>query len=36
MERMSIERYIPLIAAIIYLVTGDYLSLLHHIQNFVG
>jgi len=36
MERLSIERYVPLIAVIIYLFTGDYLSLLNHIQNVFG
>lgn len=36
MERLSIERYVPLIAVIICLITGDYLSLLNHIQNVFG
>jgi hypothetical protein len=36
MERLSVERYVPLIAVIIYLITGDYLSLLNHIQNVFG
>ncbi len=35
-ELLSIERYVPLIAVIIYLITGDYLSLLNHIRNVFG
>jgi hypothetical protein len=32
MGRLNIKRYVPLIVAVIYLMTGDYLSLMRHIQ----
>ena len=36
MERLNVQKYVPLIVVIIYLITGDYLSLLNHIQNVFG
>lgn len=36
MERLGIERYVPLIALAIYFITGDYLALLQHIYNILS
>jgi hypothetical protein len=33
MGRLNIRRYVPVVVVVIYLMTGDYLSLLRHIQN---
>ena len=32
MGPLSVKKYVPLIVAVIYVMTGDYLSLMRHIQ----
>jgi len=35
MERSHIEKYLPLLIAFVYIISGDYLSLIRHLQAFI-